>query len=86
MMSLLQWSSTEIQSHYTLRKNESRNPYMSYSVIESENVRSRDVLSRAGNQIWKIGLICLKKKNETVVLSNDHLRNRTTQIGVRGGF
>lgn len=35
---------------------------MSYSVIESENVRSRDVLSRAGNQIWKIGLICLKKK------------------------
>lgn len=40
MMSLLQWSGIEIQSHYTLRKNESRNPYMSYSVIESENVGS----------------------------------------------
>ena len=66
IMSMLQWRGIEFQSHYTLKKNGSRDPYMSYLVTESKNIRSDRFRSHKENQIWKVGLICVNKQTKNL--------------------
>lgn len=57
---------------------------MSYSVIESGNVKSERCLrcvSNEGNQIWKIGLICKKKKIPYFLMIISEI-----ELWLRGGF